>query len=47
MAEAVKAGAAVEAEYRTVDADTVSRVVSVMTGIPVYKVAESEGWLDF
>ena len=43
VAEAVKAGAAVEAEYRTVDADTVSRVVSVMTGIPVYKVAESEG----
>ncbi|MBQ5529671.1 MAG: ATP-dependent Clp protease ATP-binding subunit, partial [Bacteroidales bacterium] len=43
VAEAVKAGAAVDAEYRTVDADTVSRVVSVMTGIPVYKVAESEG----
>ncbi len=43
VAEAVKASEAVEEAYRTVDEDTVSRVVSVMTGIPVYKVAESEG----
>ena len=40
---AVKAAGAGEEPYRTVDVDTVSRVVSVMTGIPVYKVAESEG----
>ena len=43
VAEAVKAVSAGEEEYRTVDEETVSRVVSVMTGIPVYKVAESEG----
>ena len=43
VAEAVKAVSAEEEEYRTVDEETVSRVVSVMTGIPVYKVAESEG----
>ncbi len=43
VAEAVKAAGAVEDAFRTVDEETVSRVVSVMTGIPVYKVAESEG----
>ena len=43
VAEAVKSVAAEEEPFRTVDEDTVSRVVSVMTGIPVYKVAESEG----
>ncbi len=43
VAEAVQAASSKDEEYRTVDEDTVSRVVSVMTGIPVYKVAESEG----
>ena len=43
VAAAVQAAEAGEEPYRTVDVDTVSRVVSVMTGIPVYKVAESEG----
>ena len=43
VAEAVKAGSSEEEAYRTVDEEVVSRVVSVMTGIPVYKVAESEG----
>ena len=43
VAEAVKAAASGEEEYRTVDEDVVARVVSVMTNIPVYKVAESEG----
>ena len=43
VAEAVKAATAAEEEYRTVDAETVARVVSVMTNIPVYKVAETEG----
>ena len=43
VAAAVKAASPKEEEYRTVDEDTVSRVVSVMTGIPVHKVAESEG----
>ncbi len=43
VADAVKAAASGDDEYRTVDADTVALVVSVMTGIPVYKVAESEG----
>ena len=43
VAAAVEAAAAGEEEYRTVDEDTVARVVSVMTNIPVYKVAESEG----
>ena len=43
VSEAVKAATEAEEEYRTVDEDTVARVVSVMTNIPVYKVAESEG----
>ncbi|MBR6423409.1 MAG: ATP-dependent Clp protease ATP-binding subunit, partial [Bacteroidales bacterium] len=43
VAAAVKSAASEEEQFRTVDEDTVSRVVSVMTGIPVYKVAESEG----
>ena len=43
VAAAVQAVAEEEKAYRTVDEDTVSRVVSVMTGVPVYKVAESEG----
>ena len=43
VAQAVKAASSEEEAYRMVDEDVVSRVVSVMTGIPVYKVAESEG----
>jgi len=43
VAAAVQAASPQEEEYRPVDEDTVSRVVSVMTGIPVYKVAEHEG----
>ena len=39
-AEAAEAG---EEAYRTVDEETVARVVSVMTNIPVCKVAEQEG----
>ncbi|MBR6423645.1 MAG: ATP-dependent Clp protease ATP-binding subunit, partial [Bacteroidales bacterium] len=43
VAQAVAAATGGEEAYRTVDEETVARVVSVMTGIPVYKVAESEG----
>ena len=43
VAEAVQAAASGEEEYRTVDEETVARVVSVMTNIPVHRVAESEG----
>ena len=43
VSEAVKLATAGDEEYRTVDGETVARVVSVMTNIPVYKVAESEG----
>ena len=43
VSETVVAGTGTDEPCRTVDEDTVSRVVSVMTGIPVYKVAESEG----
>ncbi len=42
MAGAMEEGAK-EEPFKTVDEDTVARVVAVMTGIPVYKVAESEG----
>ncbi len=43
VAEAVQAASSGEEEYRTVDEETVARVVSVMTNIPVHRVAESEG----
>ena len=43
VAAAVQAAEAGEEPYRTVDEDTVAHVVSVMTNIPVYKVAENEG----
>ena len=43
VAAAVQAASAGEEAYQTVDEDTVARVVSVMTNIPVYKVAENEG----
>ena len=43
VAAAVQAAEAGEEPYRTVDEDTVAHVVSVMTNIPVYKVAEDEG----
>ena len=43
VAAAVQAASADEEAYQTVDEDTVARVVSVMTNIPVYKVAENEG----
>ena len=43
VTDAVKAASAGDEPYRTVDEDTVARVVSVMTNIPVHRVAESEG----
>ena len=43
VAAAVDAAGKEEEPYRTVDEETVARVVSVMTHIPVHKVAENEG----
>ena len=43
VAQAVETAASADEAWQTVDEDTVARVVSVMTGIPVYKVAETEG----